>query len=118
MATDMNKNQGRKKLRLNIKKGDIVYVIAGSYKHHRGRVLEVMPREERAIVEGVNMVSHHEKPNAQNTQGGIVQKEAPIHISNLQLIDPDSGKPTRIGHRRNENGKLVRFAKKSNKEIR
>ena len=64
------------------------------------------------------MVSHHEKPSAQNTQGGIVRREASIHVSNLQLIDPDSGKPTRIGRRRNEEGKLLRYAKKSNKEIR
>jgi len=64
------------------------------------------------------MVSHHEKPSAQNTQGGIVRREAPIHVSNLQLIDPDGGAPTRVGRRRDEQGKLVRYAKKSNKEIR
>ena len=86
--------------------------------HIRGRVLEVLPQENRAIVEGVNMVSHHEKPSAQNTQGGIVRREAPIHVSNLQLIDPDGGAPTRVGRRRDEQGKLVRYAKKSNKEIR
>ena len=114
----MQKKENGKARRLHVRKGDIVYVISGSYKHHKGRVLEVLPQENRAIVEGVNMVSHHEKPSAQNTQGGIVRREAPIHVSNLQLIDPDSGKPTRIGRRRNEEGKLLRYAKKSNKEIR
>ena len=106
------------KPRLHIRKGDLVYVISGSYKHHRGRVLEVFPRENRAIVEGVNMVTHYEKPSAQNPQGGIVEREASIHISNLMLVDPDSGKPTRIGRRRSDSGKLVRYSKKSNKEIR
>lgn len=114
----MQKKENGKARRLHIRKGDMVYVISGSYKHHRGRVLEVLPQENRAIVEGVNMVSHHEKPSAQNTQGGIVRREAPIHVSNLQLIDPDGGSPTRVGRRRNEQGKLVRYAKKSNKEIR
>lgn len=114
----MQKNTNTKTRRLHIRKGDMVYVISGSYKNHKGKVLEVLPHENRAIVEGVNMVSHHDKPSAQNTQGGIIQREAPIHISNLLLIDPDSGKPTRIGRRRNEAGKLVRYSKKSNKEIR
>ena len=113
----MQQKENGKTRRLHIRKGDMVYVISGSYKHHRGRVLEVLPQENRAIVEGVNMVSHHEKPSAQNTQGGIVRREAPIHVSNLQLIDPDGGAPTRVGRRRDEQGKLVRYAKQSPKEL-
>lgn len=107
-----------KKRKARIRKGDVVCVISGSYRNRRGRVLQVFPNEERAIVEGVNMVTHHDKPSAQNTQGGIVKREASIHISNLSLIDPDSGKPTRIGRRRDDSGKLIRYSKKSNKEIR
>lgn len=114
----MQKKVNGKTRRLHIRKGDMVYVISGSYKHHKGRVLEVLPLENSAIVEGVNMVSHHEKPSAQNTQGGIVQRESAIHVSNLLLIDPESGKPTRIGRRRDDAGKLVRYSKRSNKEIR
>ncbi len=104
--------------RLHIRKGDVVCVISGSYKNQRGRVLQVFPRLNRAIVEGVNMMTHHEKPSASNTQGGIVQREASIHVSNLSLLDPDSNKPTRIGRRRDDKGKVVRYSKKSNKEIR
>lgn len=106
------------KRRLHIKKGDMVYVLTGAYRGSKGKVLEVMPSENRAIVEGINLISKHMRPNAQHTQGGIVKLEAPIHVSNLMLIDPSSGKPTRIGRRRNEQGKLVRYSKKSNKEIK
>jgi len=81
-------------------------------------VLEVLIKKDRAIVEGVNMVSKHSKPNAKHPQGGIIKMEAPIHISNLMLIDPTSGKPTRIGRRLNEKGKLVRYSKKSGEEIK
>lgn len=104
--------------KLHIKKGDLVYVNAGEYKGKQGRVLEVFVSKERAIVEGVNMISRHTKPNAKSPQGGIIKKEAPIHISNLMLIDPSSGKPTRIGRRRDENNKLVRYSKKSGEEIK
>ena len=97
--------------KLHIKKGDIVIVNSGTSKGQEGRVLEVFPDKERAIVEGVNMVSKHTKPNAQNPQGGIIKKEAPIHISNLNLKDPKTGKATRIGRRVDENGKLVRYSK-------
>lgn len=106
------------KARLQIKKGDMVYVTTGRDRGVKGKVLEVFPSLNRAIVEGVNMVSKHVKPNPQNTQGGIVRQEASIHVSNLMLLDPESGKPTRIGRRRNEAGKLVRYSKKSNKEIK
>jgi len=108
---------GRMK-KLHIKKGDTVFVIAGEYKNQQGRILELLPNKGRAIVEGVNMVSRHTKPNSQNPQGGIVKKEAPVHISNLLLVDPSTGEPTRIGRRLNEKGKLVRYAKKSGEEIK
>jgi large subunit ribosomal protein L24 len=81
-------------------------------------VLSVLVKESRAIVEGVNMVSKHTKPNAKHPQGGIIKKEAPVHISNHMLIDPTSGKPTRIGRKMNSEGKLVRFSKKSGEEIK
>lgn len=104
--------------KLHIKKGDTVYVNTGEDKGKTGRVLQVLVKEQRAIVEGVNFVSKHSKPNAQNPQGGIEKKEAPIHISNLNLVDPKSGKPTRIGRKEGKNGKLVRYAKKSGEEIK
>lgn len=99
--------------KFHIKKGDLVYVNAGVDKGKQGKVLEVLPEEERAIVEGINMVSKHTKPNAKNPQGGIIKKEAPIHISNLNVVDPSTGKPTKIGRKKDEKGNVVRFAKKS-----
>jgi len=104
--------------KLHIKKGDTVIVNAGEYKGQEGKVLEVLVSKNRAIVEGINMVSKHAKPNADNPQGGIVKQEAPIHISNLNLKDPSTGEATRIGRRKNDEGKLVRFAKKSGEEIK
>ncbi len=104
--------------KLHIKKGDTVYVSAGEDKGKTGRVLEVLVKEQRAIVEGINLVSKHTKPNAQNPQGGIVKKEASIHISNLNVVDPKTGNPTRIGRKLNDAGELVRFAKKSGEEIK
>ena len=104
--------------KLHIKKGDLVFVNSGESKGQQGRVLSVIVKDCRAIVEGVNMVSKHTKPNAKHPQGGIIKKEAPVHISNLMLIDPTSGKPSRIGRRLNENGKLVRYSKKSGEEIK
>ncbi len=99
--------------KLHIKKGDIVYVNSGEDKGKTGRVLEVLVSKSRAIVEGVNIVSKHAKPNAQNPNGGIEKKEASIHISNLNLVDPKTGKPTRIGRKKDNKGKTVRYAKKS-----
>jgi large subunit ribosomal protein L24 len=104
--------------KLHIKKGETVSVNAGEDKGKTGRVLSVLVKEQRALVEGINMVSKHTKPNAQNPQGGIVKKEAPIHISNLNVVDPKSGKPTRIGRKENEKGVLVRYSKKSGEEIK
>jgi large subunit ribosomal protein L24 len=104
--------------KLHIKKGDSVTVIAGESKGQKGRVLEVNRDKYKALVEGVNMVSKHTKPNAKAPQGGILKKEAPIHISNLMVVDPTSGKPTRIGRRLNVKNKLVRYSKKSGEEIK
>jgi len=104
--------------KLHIKKGDTVVVIAGNYKTKEGKVLEVIRATGKAIVEGVNMVKKHTKPNATHPQGGIVEKEAPIHISNLMNKDPKTGKPTRIGRKLNDKGKLVRYSKKSGEEIK
>lgn len=104
--------------KLHIKKGDTVYVNAGEDKGKTGRVLDMLIEKQRAIVEGVNMVSKSTKPNAKSPQGGIVKKEASIHISNLNPIDPKSGKPTRIGRKKNAEGKLVRISKKSGEEIK
>lgn len=102
----------------HIKKGDTVYVNAGDDKGKTGRVLEVQVKKNRAIVEGINIVSKSTKPTAKYPQGGIVKLEAPVHISNLNVVDPKTGKATRIGRRRNEAGKLVRYAKKSGEEIK
>lgn len=104
--------------KLHIKKGDTVYVNTGEDKGKTGKVLSVLVKDQRALVEGINMVSKHTKPNAQNPQGGIVKKEAPIHISNLNLIDPKSGKATRIGRKKDEKDVLVRYSKKSGEEIK
>ncbi len=105
-------------VKLHIKKGDTVYVNSGENRGQQGKVLEVLTEKNRAIVEGVNLVSKHAKPSAKNPQGGIIKQEAPIHISNLQPLDPKSGTPTRIGRRMGEDGKLVRYSKKSGEEIK
>ena len=104
--------------KLHIKKGDTVYVLAGEDKGQQGRVLSVQAAKNRAIVEGINIVSKSTKPTAKHPQGGIIKMEAPIHISNLALIDPKSGKPTRVGFRVNEKGEKVRYSKKSGEEIK
>lgn len=102
--------------KVHVKKGDTVKVITGESKGQEGKVLKVLLKDNKALVEGVNMVSKHTKPNAQNTQGGIVKKEAPVHLSNLMIIDSD-GNPTRIG-RKLEDGKSVRYSKKSGEVIK
>ena len=105
--------------KLKIKKNDTVVVLAGTSKGKEGKVIKVYPDTNRAIVEGVNMVSKHTKPNAANPQGGIIKQESKIHISNLMLIDPASGEPTRVGRRRDEeSGKLVRYCKKTGELIK
>lgn len=102
--------------KLHIKKGDTVKVIAGDSKGQEGKVLEIDRIKLRAIVEGVNLVSKHAKPNSANPQGGISKQEASIHISNLMLLV--GGKATKIGRKRNEEGKIVRYAKKSGEVIK
>lgn len=104
--------------KLHIKKDDTVIVLAGEDKGKTGKVLKVLVDEYRAVVEGINMVSRSTKPSAKYPQGGIIKKEAPIHISNLSLIDPKSGKATRIAIKRDADGKKVRIAKKSGEEIK
>ena len=94
-----------------IRKGDQVLVISGAQKGRRGEVLRVVPKDERAVVQGVNLVSKHTKPKGMGQPGGIVQVEAPIHLSNLKLVDPKTGKPTKVGFRVLEDGRKVRFAK-------
>lgn len=104
-------------MKLHVKKGDMVMVIAGDDKGKTGKILKVYPDKNRAIVEGVNVNKKHTKPNAKNTQGGIVEQEAPIHISNLMIMEGKT--PTRIGRRLNEKtGKLVRYSKKTGEEIK
>ncbi len=105
-------------MKLHIKKGDTVRVLSGESRGQEGRVLAVLVSKQKAIVEGVNVVSKSTKPNAKHPQGGIVKMEAPIHISNLALLDPKSGKPTRIGRRKNDKGVTVRYSKKSGEEIK
>ena len=100
-----------------IKKDDVVIVIAGKDKGSSGRVLMVMPKEERVVVEGVNMVKRHTKPDMANPQGGVISKEAPLHISNVALRDPKTGKATRVGFKVNDKGRKVRVAKGSGVEI-
>jgi large subunit ribosomal protein L24 len=103
-------------IKLKIKSGDTVTVIAGDHKGSEGKVLRVDREKNKAIVEGVNMVSKHTKPSAKSPQGGIVKKEAPIHISNLALIDPKSKSATKVGIKL-EGDKKVRFSKKSNQVV-
>ncbi|MCQ2129367.1 MAG: 50S ribosomal protein L24 [Bacteroidaceae bacterium] len=103
--------------KLHIKKNDTVYVLSGNDKNKTGKVLKVLVKEQRAIVEGINIVSKSTKPNAKHPQGGIIKQEAPIHISNLNVVDPKTGKPTRIGRKKNAEGKTVRYSKKSGEEI-
>ena len=114
----MDKKTHEQPAKIKVKKGDLVKVIAGDSKGSEGKILEVILDKGRAIVEGANMVSKHTKPNAAKPNGGIVKQEAAIHISNLMLIDPKSGKPTRVGRKRNEAGKLVRIAKTTGEEIK
>lgn len=104
--------------KLHIKKGDTVYVNSGEDKGKTGRVLRVLVKEQRAVVEGINMVSKHTKPNAKHPQGGIIKMEAPVHVSNLNPLDPKTNKATRVGRRVNEAGKKVRYSKKSGEEIK
>lgn len=99
--------------KMRIKKGDLVVVIAGKDKGKKGRVLAAYPKKQRVLVEGVNMVKRHTKPNPANPQGGIITKEAPVHVSNVMIVDPKTGEPTRVGMKILSDGTKVRYAKKS-----
>jgi len=107
-----------KKTKLHIKKGDTVKVIAGDDKGKEGKVLQVFPDKNRALVEGLNIITKHQKPSAGRPEGGIKKIEGSIHVSNLQLIDPASGKPVRTGRKLNEKGKLQRYSKKTGEFIK
>lgn len=100
-----------------VRKGDKVVVVAGKDKAKTGTVLVVYPKENKVLVEGVNLIKRHTKPNAANPDGGILEREAPLHVSNVQLVDPKTGAPTRVGYKTLEDGKKVRYAKKSGEEI-
>ena len=105
--------------KIKIKKSDIVIVTTGNSKGTKGKVIKVFPKENRAMVEGANLVSKHTKPNAANPQGGIVKQEATIHISNLVMVDPKSGEATKVGRKTDEkSGKIVRYSKKSGEVIK
>jgi large subunit ribosomal protein L24 len=114
----MESKKNTKPAKLKIRKGDLVKVIAGDSKGSQGKVVEVIIEKNRVVVEGANMVSKHTKPNAANPNGGIVKQEAAIHISNLALVEPSTGKTTRVGRKLNDAGKLVRVSKKSGEEIK
>ncbi|MBX6352452.1 MAG: 50S ribosomal protein L24 [Thermoflavifilum sp.] len=102
---------------MRIKTGDQVVVIAGKDKSKKGRVLKVLPKENRVVVEGVNIVKRHTKPSPAHPEGGILEREAPIHASNVMLVDPKTGEPTRVGYKFLEDGTKVRYAKKSGEVI-
>lgn len=101
---------------MHVKKGDKVQVISGKDKGKQGTILQALPKKSRVIVEGINIVKKHAKPSQANPQGGIVEQEAPIHVSNVMPLDPKSNEPTRVGHKI-EDGKKVRIAKKSGEEL-
>lgn len=105
-------------MKLHIRKGDTVKITAGNSKGKTGKVLEVYPSKYRAIVEGLNMVTKHNKPSAESPEGGIKQVEASIHLSNLMVVDPGTGEATRIGRKADENGKLQRYSKKTGEVIK
>jgi large subunit ribosomal protein L24 len=112
---ERKKNKQRK---FSIRKGDTVKVMAGDDKGKQGKVLEMLLEKNRAVVEGINIVTKHEKPSAGKPEGGIKKTEAPVHISNLMLVDPASGKVTRIGRKTNDKGKLQRYSKKTGEFIK
>jgi len=107
-----------KQSKLHIKKGDNVVVLSGNDKTKTGKVLEILTDKNRAIVEGINMVTKHQKPSAGKPEGGIKKMEGTIHISNLMLLEPSNGKPTRTGRKLDEKGKLQRYSKKTGELIK
>jgi len=107
-----------KQPKLHIRKGDTVQVIAGDDRGKQGKVMEILTTKNRAVVEGINMVTKHQKPSAGKPEGGIKKTEAGVHLSNLMLVDPATGKTTRVGRKRNEKGKLQRYSKKTGEFIK
>jgi large subunit ribosomal protein L24 len=107
-----------KKIKIKIRKGDTVQVISGNSRGKTGKVLEIHVEKYRATVEGINVVSKHIKPSANTPNGGIEKKEAPIHISNIALVDPTNGKPTKVGRKLDDKGKLQRYSKKTGEIIK
>ena len=103
--------------KLHVKKGDQVVIIAGKDKGKKGRILAAYPADQRVLVEGVNIVKRHTRPSATNQQGGIIEKEAPVHVSNVMVVDPKSGEPTRVGKKILADGTKVRYAKKSGETL-
>ncbi len=101
-------------MKFHVKKGDLVKVISGNSKGKEGKIIQMLVEEQRAIVEGVNLVTKHLKPTAKNPNGSIEKREASIHLSNLMVVDPSNGKPTRVGRKLNAEGKLQRYSKKTN----
>ncbi|MDB5120556.1 MAG: ribosomal protein [Sphingobacteriales bacterium] len=112
------KNKVNSQPKFKIRKGDLVQIVAGDSKGKQGKVIEVLLQKDRVVVEGANMVSKHTKPNAATPNGGIIKKEAALHISNVMLVDAKTGKPTRVGKQKNSEGKSVRVSKKSGEEIK
>ena len=110
--------ENNKKGKLHIRKGDTVLVIAGDDKGKKGKVLEVLLEKNRAVVEGINIVTKHTKPSAGKPEGGLKKTEAALHVSNLQLVDPATDKPTRIGRKLNDKNKLQRYSKKTGEFIK
>ena len=110
--------ENKKKAKLHIRKGDTVLVIAGDDKGKKGTVLEVLLEKNRAVVEGINIVTKHTKPSAGKPEGGLKKTEAALHVSNLQLVDPATDKPTRIGRKSNDKSKLQRYSKKTGEFIK
>jgi len=112
------KRKGDKRInKRHIKKGDMVKVIAGADRGKEGRILSIVTSKDRAFVEGIQIVTKHTKPTNENPKGGIIKKEAAVHISNLMVIDPKAGEPTRVGRKLNDKGKRVRYAKRSGQLI-
>ena len=110
--------ENKKKAKLHIRKGDTVLVIAGDDKGKKGKVLEILLEKNRAVVEGINIVTKHTKPSAGKPEGGLKKTEAALHVSNLQLVDPATDKPTRIGRKLNDKNKLQRYSKKTGEFIK
>ena len=110
--------ENKKKAKLHIRKGDTVLVIAGDDKGKKGKVLEIFQEKNRAVVEGINIVTKHTKPSAGKPEGGLKKTEAALHVSNLKLVDPATAKPTRIGRKLNDKNKLQRYSKKTGEFIK